>query len=68
MPESVVQRTNAMSDAISRSEVYALLEAIRTDLETLRVQLNTHVHSGVTAGGANTGAPTTTISSIETQP
>jgi len=68
MPESVVQRANAMSDAISRSEAYALLEAIRTDLETLRAQLNSHVHSGVTAGAANTGAPTTTVASLETQP
>jgi predicted DNA-binding protein len=68
MSESVVQRTNAMSDSISRGEVYYLLEAIRTDLEALRSLLNTHVHSGVTAGGANTGAPTTTIASLETQP
>lgn len=68
MPESVVQRANAMSDAISRGEVYALLEAMRTDLETLRAQLNSHVHSGVTAGAANTGAPTSTVASLETQP
>lgn len=60
MPESVRQRTNAMPDHISAREVYALLTQVQADLAALNARLNTHVHSGVTAGGANSGAPTTT--------
>lgn len=68
MPESVRQRTNRMSDQRESREIYMLIEALRLDLEALRVLLNTHVHSGVTTGGGNTGAPTSTIAALNTQP
>lgn len=65
--ESVTQRTNKIPDQVTRQELFMLLTDMRADLETLRVQLNTHVHSGVTAGAGNTGAPTTTVAALTTR-
>lgn len=66
--ESVTQRTNKLPDKVTAQELFMLLTDMRTDLETLRVQVNTHVHSGVTTGASNSGAPTTTIASLTTRP
>ena len=67
MPESVKLRTNHIPDTLTGAELYRLLTQIQVDLAAINARLNTHVHSGVTAGGANSGAPTTT-GTIGTQP
>ncbi len=62
MPQSVIQQLNAAGFSRQQSKALAaLLEQVRQDIESTRLQLNAHVHSGVTAGGANTAAPTTTL-------
>jgi len=66
--ESITQRTNKIPDHVTRGELYMLLTDMRSDLETLRVFCNTHVHGGVTTGAGNTAVPTTTISSLTTRP
>lgn len=67
MPESIKQRMSAVPSDITARELAALYNAILVDLAAIRTLLNTHVHSGVTAGGANTGAPTTTAAALQTQ-
>jgi len=66
MSESISQRLNAMANHKDADQLYQLIVAVRADLEALRLKVNTHVHSGVTAGGANTAAPTTTVASLNT--
>lgn len=66
MTQSIAQRVNALSNHKDADELYALLLVMRADLEALRAALNAHVHSGVTAGGANSGAPTTTVPALLT--
>jgi hypothetical protein len=68
MSESVAQRTAALAQHVDAEQLYKLLTQIQADLAALRAQVNAHVHSGVTAGAANTGAPTTTLASLNTQP
>jgi hypothetical protein len=57
---SINQGTNAMPGRLLGMELEQLLNAILADLAALRTQMNTHVHSGITAGGANTAVATTT--------
>ena len=64
MPQSIKERT-ARGQQPTMRELRALLNSILVDLAALRSLLNTHVHSGVTAGGANTGAPTTTAAALD---
>lgn len=68
--ESVKQRFGAMPAALKVRQLQALIAALQQDVELLRAQLNTHVHSGITTGASNSGAPTTTIaaSALNTQP
>jgi hypothetical protein len=62
MAESVKQRVQvAQPPGQSTEDLYKMVEAVRLDLEALRNLLATHVHSGVTAGGANTAVPTVVI-------
>jgi GpV Apex motif len=65
--ESIKLRVNSLAPKDDNIQLRILYESLRVDLEALRVQLNTHVHSGITAGGANTAVPTTTIASLNTQ-
>ncbi len=65
MTESVATRTNAMADRISSRETRKILDSVQSDLAALTASVNTlitnfnaHVHSGVTAGTADSGAPT----------
>ena len=60
MPESIARRTNAIPDHFTAREMRELLLQVQADLAAINARLNTHVHSGITAGGANSGAPTTT--------
>lgn len=48
-------------DGQANKQVYDLLKAILIDIDSLRQQINTHVHGGITAGAANTAVPTTTV-------
>jgi hypothetical protein len=62
MAESVKQRVAASLPPEQQTEhLYKMIEAVRLDLEALRNLLATHVHSGITAGGANTAVPTVVI-------
>lgn len=62
MAESVKLRAgSAMPPGQSYDDLMKLMQAIQADIEALRNLLATHVHSGITAGGANSGAPTVTI-------
>ena len=45
-----------------------ILRAILSDIDILRQQINTHVHSGVTAGGANTAVATTQLTTNNANP
>lgn len=38
--------------------------ALKVGLDLLKTQLDSHIHSGVTSGGSNTGAPTTTTGTL----
>lgn len=67
MPESIGQRMNAIADHEAAQELRFLIDSLRADVEAIRVQLNTHIHSGVTVGAGNTAAPTTTIAALNTQ-
>lgn len=69
MAESVKQRiVGGMEPGQNEYNLYQLVVALQADLVALQTQLNTHVHSGVTAGGANTAVPTTTLATLNTQP
>jgi hypothetical protein len=62
MPESVRQRAGvALPPGQTYDDLFKLWQATQADLEQIRNLLATHVHSGITAGGANSGAPTVTI-------
>lgn len=62
MPESVRQRAAvALPPGTTYDDLLKLWQATQADIEQIRNLLATHIHSGVTAGGANTGAPTVTI-------
>jgi hypothetical protein len=63
---SVSKQVNALPSKREVAALRALVEDMRLDLDALRTQLNAHVHSGVTAGGANTGAPTTSAAALRT--
>lgn len=67
MPEKIAHRFKAMQPTTTKREMQAVLESVVTDLETLRTQFNqlrtdfnAHVHGGITAGAANSSAPTAT--------
>jgi hypothetical protein len=64
MPQSIKERTQVGAQPTLR-EMNALLQSILVDLTALRTLLNTHVHSGVTAGGANTGVTTVTAAALD---
>ena len=62
MAESVKQRlVNGSNYGQHIEDLYKLLNATQADIEQLRALLATHVHSGITAGGANSAVPTVTI-------
>lgn len=42
----------------------AQVNALVADVTAIRTTLNAHVHSGITAGAANSGAPTTTAAAL----
>lgn len=67
MPESIKQRLQAVPSDITARELAALYNTILVDLAAIRTLLNTHVHSGVTVGAGDTGAPTTTAAALQTQ-
>lgn len=67
MPTSLIQALNAADIPPQAARVIgAALEEMRNDIEKLRNMHNTHVHSGVTAGGANTAVPTTLLTTAGT--
>jgi len=66
--ESVVVRTNALSEGVDAQELYKLLTAVREDLTSFRAIFNAHIHSGITVGVANSAVSTTTVPAINTLP
>lgn len=67
MTQSINARINRLADGIDRQELQQLLASILTDLTALATSHNqlitdfdAHVHGGVTAGAADTEAPTAT--------
>lgn len=69
MSESVTLRTQgSMQPHMDVFHLYKLVTAVQADLAALQAQVNTHIHSGVTTGAGNTGAPTTTLATLNTQP
>lgn len=70
MPTSVRQSQSGNYSNQSIDDLYRLFREIQADLEQLRALLATHIHSGVTTGAGNSGAPTVTIaaSALNTQP
>ena len=67
MSESIAVRTSKLPDLLTSRELTALLNSVLTDLTTvkaqfnqLRTDFNAHVHGGITAGAANSSAPTAT--------
>ena len=63
MAESLKQRSAGAVPSEGTDELFIVLRAVQADIEQLRALLATHIHSGVTVGAGNTGAPTTTIAS-----
>lgn len=61
MPTSVRQSQSGNYSTQSIDDLYRLFREVQADIEQLRALLATHVHSGVTVGAGNTGAPTVTI-------
>ena len=43
------------------TELVAQVNALIVDVADIRTKVNAHVHSGITAGAANSGAPTTSV-------
>lgn len=62
---SIKERYSAVNNR-QIEELRAILNDIRLDLAELRSVVNSHVHGGVTSGGANSGAPTTTVGALRT--
>ncbi len=56
MSESINARVNRLADGIDRQELAFILQSILTDLTAIKTAVNSHTHSGVTAGAASTGA------------
>lgn len=70
---SIAQSCNAALPNRGAVDMQKLLEDVRLDLDSLRVQFNqlrtdynAHVHGGVTAGAGNTAAPTATTAAAVT--
>lgn len=63
---SVTRSLNALPTRRDTAALQPLIDDVRRDLDSLRTVLNTHVHSGITAGAANSGAPTTTAGALLT--
>lgn len=63
---SVIRQLNAMPGHRDTGALFPLIDDIRLDLDALRTLLNTHVHSGVTAGAGNTGVTTTLATALRT--
>jgi hypothetical protein len=70
MPISIRQSQAGNIASQSIDDLYRALRDVQADLEQLRALLATHVHSGVTTGAGNSGAPTVTIAAaaLNTQP
>lgn len=66
MAASISQYMGAVPDQLTVRNMSTLMQSLLTDLTAIRTQLNTHVHSGITAGGANTAVPTTTAPALNT--
>lgn len=56
MAESINTRMVKVPDELTSREIRTLLQSILTDLAAIKTAINTHTHSGVTAGAASTGA------------
>ncbi len=65
MPTSLKQNGPALPGRQVEAPVTALIRAILIDLTSIRTVFNAHVHSGVTAGGANTAVSTTLLPALE---
>lgn len=65
MPTSLKQFAPALPGRSIEAPIYALVRAILVDLTNIRTTFNAHVHSGVTAGGANTAVSTTLLPALE---
>lgn len=67
MSENIDQRLNNLLDKPDAYQLLQLFESVLTDLTSiqtqynqLRTDFNAHVHGGITAGAANSSAPTAT--------
>lgn len=63
---SVNRQLNALPTRRDTAALQPLIDDIRLDLDALRTLLNTHVHSGITAGAANSGVTTTLAAALRT--
>lgn len=68
MPEYVSQRLGLLTPTEDHQDIRLLLAAVQADLAALRTWANTHVHSGITAGAANSAVATTLVPALNTQP
>lgn len=68
MSESITVRCGAITDAQDSAQIAALLNQVYADLVALQNAYNSHTHSGVTAGSANSAGPSSTISTMNLQP
>lgn len=62
---SIKERFGATNDS-QIAELRAIVDDILRDLTAIRSAFNAHVHSGVTTGGGNSGAPTSSIPVLRT--
>lgn len=62
---SIKERFGATNDS-QIAELRAIVDDILRDLTAIRTAFNAHVHSGVATGGANSGAPTSSIPVLRT--
>lgn len=56
MSESINTRMVKVPDELTSREIRTLFQSILTDLAAIKTAINSHTHSGVTAGSASTGA------------
>jgi hypothetical protein len=66
MSESITVRTSAIPDAMTSSQIIALLNQVLSDIANLRTSINAHQHQVTTS--AASGTWTTTVSSYSQQP
>lgn len=58
-PRSVAQTIASLNlGSVAQRELTALFSALQEDLADLKAKFDAHVHSGITAGGANSAVPT----------